>query len=229
MCQYILPYVLLSEYLKAMSYKTDCVIFYTWLSKVSPRIYGFCSTELESVKLGLTIDLFFCCRKNFATNKMAEQGEAQVENTPGIAAPQTPTDPQQDPGNPQESVEDVPPQEERHAPEGAANPPQSNAPTGNAAPTGGGAGGGGRPQEGSRAPGAGAPRQLYEVPGAAADNNNAARARNVNQQNPLLNVRDRLFHALFYRIALAYARAIPRPVRRFLEFAILLKVMIYYT
>ena len=46
----------------------------------------------------------------------------------------------------------------------------------------------------------------------------------MNQQNPLLNVRDRLFHALFYRIALAYARAIPRPVRRFLEFAILLKV-----
>ena len=66
-------------------------------------------------------------------------------------------------------------------------------------------------------------RQLYEVPGVAADNNNV-RQRNMNQQNPLLNVRDRLFHALFYRIALAYARAIPKPVRRFLEFAILLKV-----
>ena len=163
---------------------------------------------------------------------MAEQGEAQVENPPEPTIPQTPTDPQEDPenlqGNPEERVEDVPPQDERHAPEGAASPPQGNAPTGNAAPTGGGAGGG-RPQDVGRAPGArggGAPRQLYEVPGAAADNNNAARPRNMNQQNPLLNVRDRLFHVLFYRIALAYARAIPRPVRRFLEFAILLKVML---
>ena len=159
---------------------------------------------------------------------MAEQGEAQVENPPEPPVPQTPTDPQEDPGslqgNPQDRVEDETPQDERHAPEGAANPPQGNAPTGNAVPTGGG-GAGGRPREGGRAPGAGgAPRQLYEVPGAAADNNNAARPRNINQQNPLLNVRDRLFHALFYRIALAYARAIPRPVRRFLEFAILLKV-----
>ena len=68
-----------------------------------------------------------------------------------------------------------------------------------------------------------------------ADNNNAGRARNNNnnnppgapgqgQQNPLLSVRDRLFHALFYRIALTYARAFPGPFRRFLEFAILLKV-----
>ena len=74
-----------------------------------------------------------------------------------------------------------------------------------------------------------------------ADNNNAGRARNNNnnpgqapgpggpgQQNPLLNVRDRLFHALFYRIALTYARAFPRPFRRFLEFAILLKVRTFY-
>lgn len=43
-------------------------------------------------------------------------------------------------------------------------------------------------------------------------------------QNPLLNVRDRLFHALFYRIALTYARAFPKPVRRIIEFAVLLKV-----
>ena len=68
------------------------------------------------------------------------------------------------------------------------------------------------------------------VAAAAADNNNRPGGRNNNiphnnaQQNPLLNVRDRLFHALFYRIALTYARAFPRPVRRFLEFAILLKV-----
>ena len=62
-------------------------------------------------------------------------------------------------------------------------------------------------------------------PPPAADNNNRARNNNQPQQaNPLLNVRDRLFHALFYRIALTYARAFPPPIRRFLEFAILLKV-----
>ena len=64
---------------------------------------------------------------------------------------------------------------------------------------------------------------------AAADNNNRPGQNNNNQvppamHNPLQNVRDRLFHAMFYRIALTYARAIPRPVRRMLEFAILLKV-----
>lgn len=42
--------------------------------------------------------------------------------------------------------------------------------------------------------------------------------------NPVLHVRDRLFHALFYRIAITYARAFPKPVRRILEFAILVKV-----
>ncbi|KAJ8306114.1 hypothetical protein KUTeg_016659 [Tegillarca granosa] len=45
-------------------------------------------------------------------------------------------------------------------------------------------------------------------------------------QNPLLNVRDRLFHALFYRIALTYARAFPKPVRRIIEFAVLLKALL---
>ena len=61
---------------------------------------------------------------------------------------------------------------------------------------------------------------------AAADNNNRPGRNNNNnpQQNPLLGVRDRLFHALFYRIALTYARAFPKPVRRFIEFAVLLKV-----
>jgi hypothetical protein len=58
--------------------------------------------------------------------------------------------------------------------------------------------------------------------GGAAGNNN--RARNNNNQNPLINVRDRLFHALFFKAALAYARTFPRPVRRFLEFIVLLKV-----
>jgi len=58
------------------------------------------------------------------------------------------------------------------------------------------------------------------------NNNNNGPAQNVRRgpTNPLLNVRDRLFHALFYRIALAYARAFPRPIRRVIEFAILIKV-----
>ncbi|KAG5888806.1 hypothetical protein JTB14_032719 [Gonioctena quinquepunctata] len=51
------------------------------------------------------------------------------------------------------------------------------------------------------------------------------RMRNNNNQNPLFNVRDRLFHTLFYRAALAYARAFPRPLRRFLEFLILIKAI----
>ena len=60
---------------------------------------------------------------------------------------------------------------------------------------------------------------------AAADNNNRpGRNNNGQQQIPVMNVRERLFHALFFRVAMSYARAIPRPIRRFLEFAILLKV-----
>lgn len=58
--------------------------------------------------------------------------------------------------------------------------------------------------------------------GGGAGNNN--RARNNNNQNPLINVRDRLFHALFFKAALAYAHTFPRPVRRLLEFVVLLKV-----
>ena len=69
---------------------------------------------------------------------------------------------------------------------------------------------------------------------AAADNNNQPGRNNNNTgrqqqgQNPLLNVRDRLFHALFYRMALTYARAFPRPIRRLLEFVVLLKVRTFY-
>lgn len=44
------------------------------------------------------------------------------------------------------------------------------------------------------------------------------------RHNPILHVRDRLFHALFYRIAITYAKAFPRPVRRVLEFVMLVKV-----
>lgn len=57
------------------------------------------------------------------------------------------------------------------------------------------------------------------------NNNINIRGRNPQQQNPLLNVRDRLFHALFYRIAITYARIFPRPVRRLLEFLILSKAL----
>lgn len=65
---------------------------------------------------------------------------------------------------------------------------------------------------------------------AAADNNNQPGRNNNNNgqrqqpQNPLFNVRDRLFHVIFYRMAMTYARAFPGPVRRFVEFVVLLKV-----
>lgn len=56
------------------------------------------------------------------------------------------------------------------------------------------------------------------------NNNNLNRARNNNNQNPLFSVRDRLFHVLFIKSALLYARTFPRPVRRMIEFFVLLKV-----
>ncbi|XP_069128017.1 membralin-like [Argopecten irradians] len=57
------------------------------------------------------------------------------------------------------------------------------------------------------------------------NNNDGRRNQGRGPQNPLVNVRDRLFHALFYRIALTYARTFPKPVRRILEFAVLLKAL----
>lgn len=54
---------------------------------------------------------------------------------------------------------------------------------------------------------------------------NPNRIRNNNNLNPLFNVRDRLFHTLFYRAALAYARTFPKPLRRFIEFLILIKAI----
>jgi hypothetical protein len=65
---------------------------------------------------------------------------------------------------------------------------------------------------------------LAEAIGPVLNNNNINRARNNNNQNPLFNVRDRLFHALFIKSALFYARTFPRPVRRIIEFVVLLKV-----
>ncbi|XP_072027387.1 membralin-like [Amphiura filiformis] len=61
-------------------------------------------------------------------------------------------------------------------------------------------------------------------------NANAAAAagaarNNNNNPNPLLNVRDRLFHALFFKIAITYARAFPPSIRRFFEFAVLIKAL----
>lgn len=53
------------------------------------------------------------------------------------------------------------------------------------------------------------------------------RVRN-NNQNTLFNVRDRLFHTLFFRAALAYARTFPKPARRFIEFIILLKALVAF-
>uniref|UniRef100_A0AAV2KZA5 Membralin n=1 Tax=Knipowitschia caucasica TaxID=637954 RepID=A0AAV2KZA5_KNICA len=45
-------------------------------------------------------------------------------------------------------------------------------------------------------------------------------------QNPLINVRDRLFHALFFRLAVTYARLFPGSLRRVFEFCMLLKAIV---
>uniref|UniRef100_H3CGL0 Transmembrane protein 259 n=1 Tax=Tetraodon nigroviridis TaxID=99883 RepID=H3CGL0_TETNG len=50
--------------------------------------------------------------------------------------------------------------------------------------------------------------------------------RNPNMnQNPLINVRDRLFHALFFKMAVTYARLFPPSFRRVFEFFVLLKAL----
>ncbi|KTG05724.1 hypothetical protein cypCar_00009468 [Cyprinus carpio] len=57
-------------------------------------------------------------------------------------------------------------------------------------------------------------------------NNNGGpnRIRNpAMNQNPLINVRDRLFHALFFKMAVTYARLFPPSFRRIFEFLVLLK------
>ena len=61
---------------------------------------------------------------------------------------------------------------------------------------------------------------------ADADNNNRLPERNNNNvaQHPLLNVRDRLFHALFYRMATVYAHAVPMPLRTAVEYCALFMV-----
>ncbi|XP_014600083.1 PREDICTED: membralin [Polistes canadensis] len=71
-------------------------------------------------------------------------------------------------------------------------------------------------------------RTLTGVSGPVLNNNNMNTARNNNNQNPLFNVRDRLFHAVFIKAALAYARTFPRPVRRFIEFIVLFKAILAF-
>lgn len=43
-------------------------------------------------------------------------------------------------------------------------------------------------------------------------------------RNPLIHARDRLFRALFFKMALMYARSFPPMVRVLLEMGVLLKV-----
>lgn len=66
-------------------------------------------------------------------------------------------------------------------------------------PNGGGGGGGPVPARGPRTP-------------------------NLNP-NPLINVRDRLFHALFFKMAVTYSRLFPPAFRRLFEFFVLLKAL----
>ncbi|XP_052603231.1 membralin isoform X3 [Peromyscus californicus insignis] len=66
-------------------------------------------------------------------------------------------------------------------------------------PNGGGGGGGAAPVRGPRGP-------------------------NLNP-NPLINVRDRLFHALFFKMAVTYSRLFPPAFRRLFEFFVLLKAL----
>ncbi|XP_055039977.2 membralin isoform X1 [Misgurnus anguillicaudatus] len=60
------------------------------------------------------------------------------------------------------------------------------------------------------------------------NNNNGGPNRIRNppmNQNPLINVRDRLFHALFFKMAVTYARLFPPSFRRIFEFLVLLKAL----
>jgi len=57
-----------------------------------------------------------------------------------------------------------------------------------------------------------------------ADNNERRRHTAVFVHGPVLTVRDRVFHALFYRLALIYAHAVPHQIRRVIEFALLFEV-----
>lgn len=53
-------------------------------------------------------------------------------------------------------------------------------------------------------------------------NSNGARG---GDNNPVTQLQNHLFYALFYRITITYAHSFPQPMRRVLEFALLLKVI----
>ncbi|XP_055858668.1 uncharacterized protein LOC129921057 [Episyrphus balteatus] len=57
---------------------------------------------------------------------------------------------------------------------------------------------------------------------------NNANNRNRNTQNALINVRDRLFHAIYFKAAVLYAQIFPKPMQRALELIILLKALGFF-
>jgi len=59
-----------------------------------------------------------------------------------------------------------------------------------------------------------------------ANNNNNNNNNVPEQRDPLVNVRDRLFHTMFFGLSLAYARSCPRQLRRMFECFILLKAVL---
>ncbi|XP_007489446.2 membralin isoform X2 [Monodelphis domestica] len=62
--------------------------------------------------------------------------------------------------------------------------------------------------------------------GGGAGTPRGARTPNLNPNpNPLINVRDRLFHALFFKMAVTYSRLFPPAFRRVFEFFVLLKAL----
>lgn len=61
--------------------------------------------------------------------------------------------------------------------------------------------------------------------GPANQDNNHGDAGPFIDRNSMFSVRDQLFHALFLKAALAYARAVPIAVRRLIEFLVLLKAL----
>ncbi|XP_046446960.1 membralin-like isoform X4 [Daphnia pulex] len=66
------------------------------------------------------------------------------------------------------------------------------------------------------------PRNNMNGAGPTLLNNNNPNYVNANQ---LATVRDRMFHAIFHRMAIAYARTFPKPIRRLLEWLFLLKAL----
>lgn len=67
-----------------------------------------------------------------------------------------------------------------------------------------------------------------DAPFLIGENPNNNGARNNGQGNPIFNVRDRLFYALFIKATLTYARTFPKAARRCIEFTVLLKAMIAF-